>query len=346
MASFASITSAHRASSAEGDPCSPDPDGVVVDVRYCGICATDTHAWAAGPGALPPAVFGHEWAGVVSAVGADVEGFSVGQRVAAAVGSPCGSCAQCRAGHTDHCDLVFAEANGIAPSSGDHGGFATQVKVPTRRVIAVPDEVTDEAAAMLEPTAVTFHAVRRTAFALGALVVVQGAGPIGLLTAMHARAAGAGRVIVVEPSADRRDVARTLGFSDVVEPGERLRELLAQLTDGLGADVLFECTGSAGLLAASSELVRRGGTLSLLGYTAEPSQVVYGDWQFRELRLVGSLAYSRIDFTGALNAIRSGAVLTAPLHTGTVGLSELQETLELLDSGTSPHAKVLVDPRR
>jgi (R,R)-butanediol dehydrogenase / meso-butanediol dehydrogenase / diacetyl reductase len=324
----------------------PAPDAVVVEITTCGICATDTHAWAAGPGALPPAVFGHEWTGVVSDVGSAVEGFVPGQRVAAAVGPACGTCPQCTAGHTDHCDLVFAEANGVSPGSGDHGGFATSVTVAARRLIALPDDVSDEAAAFLEPTAVTFHAVRRTAFALGATVVVQGAGPIGLLTAMHARSAGAGRVLVVEPSPARRQVAVDLGFSDVVAPGEEFETLLAQRTNGLGADVLFECTGAAALLAASGNHVRRGGTLSLLGFTMAPSSVVYGEWQVRELRVVGSLAYSRTDFDGSLRALASGAVRTDGLHTGTVGLGQLQETLELLDSGTSSHAKVLVDPRR
>jgi len=167
-----------------------------------------------------------------------------------------------------------------------------------------------------------------------------------LLTAMHARSAGAGRVIVVEPSEARRQVATELGFTDVVAPGAGFEELLAGRTHGLGADVLFECTGAAALLAASGNHVRRGGTLSLLGFTTAPSQVVYGDWQIRELRVVGSLAYSRVDFEGSLRALASGAVRTDVLHTGTIGLAELQETLELLDSGTSSHAKVLVDPRR
>ncbi|MET0491638.1 MAG: zinc-binding dehydrogenase [Actinoplanes sp.] len=213
-------------------------------------------------------------------------------------------------------------------------------------MVAVPDAVSDEQAALVEPTAVTFHAVRRTAFALGSLVVVQGAGPIGPLTAMHARAAGAGRVIVVEPSAPRREVATGLGFSDVVAPGDGFTQLLGDVTAGPGADVLFECTGAAPLLQPSAELVRRGGTLALLGFPLASSTVSYGDWQIRELTVIGSLAYTHADFAGALNAIAGGAVDVSPLHTGTVGLDELQATLELLDSGRSSHAKVLVDPRR
>ncbi len=342
---YAVVTADRRAEIRDVPVTAPGPDQVVVDITYCGICATDTHGWGTA-GALPPPVFGHEWTGTIAEVGAEVDAVRVGQRVVAAVGPACGRCAQCRAGHTEQCDLAFAEANGVSPGADDHGGFGTRVVVAARRVVPVPDGVTDEQAALVEPTAVTFHAVRRTAFELGSLVVVQGAGPIGLLTAMHARAAGAGRIVVVEPSGPRREVASSLGFRDVVAPGDGFRELLADVTHGLGADVLFECTGAAALLQPSAELVRRGGTMALLGFPLTPSEVSYGDWQIRELTVIGSLAYTHADFTGALNAIAGGAVDVGPLHTGTVGLGELQDTLALLDSGTSSHAKVLVDPSR
>src|SRR5689334_4764652 len=95
------------------------------------------------------------------------------------------------AGHARHCDKVFAEANGLDDEAPDHGAFAGRIDVPARRVIAVPDELSDVEAALVEPAAVTFHAVRRVAAELGAIVVVQGAGPVGLLTAQHARNAGA-----------------------------------------------------------------------------------------------------------------------------------------------------------
>lgn len=212
-----------------------------------------------------------------------------------------------------------------------------------RRAMPVLDGLSDEQAALVEPTAVTFHAVKRTARPLGAFVVVQGAGPIGLLTARHA---GAGRVAIVEPNAARRDAASALGFTEVFAPGADFAAHVLESSNGLGADVLYECTGVAKLMQASAELVRRGGTLSLFGYPSTTSEVSYPDWQSRELTVIGSLAYNREDFVGAMLAIRSGAVDVASLHTSTIGLSELQATLDELDSGTSTDAKVLVDPRR
>ena len=315
---------------------------MVVQIRYCGVCGTDVHAFHQ-PEMLPPAVFGHEWTGTVTAAGAGVDTVDVGDRVAVAVGPACGRCAMCRAGLPEHCDTAFAEANGVTPDAPPHGGFATHLDVADRRVVKLLEGLGDEQAALIEPTAVTFHAVRRTRIPLGAVAVVQGAGPIGLLTAQQARHAGAGHVLVVEPVAARREAAAALGFS-AVDAGSDFADALGDMTGGRGADVFFECTGVAALLQPSAERVRRGGTLSLVGYTTDPSEVSYGDWVARELRVVGSLAYNHEDFLGAMRSLQTGAVDVAPLITGVVGLGDLAGVLADLGSGSTTHAKVLVDP--
>lgn len=315
---------------------------VVVDITYTGICGTDVHGYTDGH-MLPPAVFGHEWTGTVASVGTGVDNLQVGQRVVGAVGPACGRCAQCLAGHAHNCDTVFAEANGVDADAPTHGAFATRVHVTGRRVLAVPDALCDVQAALVEPATVTFHAVRRVRAELGATTVVQGAGPIGLLTAQNARGAGAGPLIISEPSPDRRTLATQLGFTQVVEPGDLL-SALHDTTGTLGADVVYECTGVPSLLQPSAELVRRGGTLALLGYPLEASSVSYGDWQSRELTVIGSLAYTHEDFVGAMRAIAAGSIDVTPLHTGTFGLSALADVLDQLDSGHSEHTKVLISP--
>jgi (R,R)-butanediol dehydrogenase/meso-butanediol dehydrogenase/diacetyl reductase len=339
---FVTVTGPRQLREASETLDEPAPGRVFVDVTYTGICGTDVHGYTDGH-MLPPAVFGHEWTGTLTAVGAGVSDVAVGRRVVGAVGPACGRCAQCVAGHARQCDTVFAEANGVDDEAPAHGAFATRVHVSRRRVIPVPDEVSDIEAALVEPAAVTFHAVRRTAAEPGAIVVVQGAGPIGLLTAQHARNAGAGRLIVSEPSDARREVAASLGFDELVAP-DQLRGVVDSASNGLGADVLYECAGVAALLQPSAEFVRRGGTLSLLGFPLTESTVSYGDWQQRELRVVGSLAYNHEDFLGALQVIAAGRVDVTPLHTGTIGLAELGSILDELDSARSHHAKVLVSP--
>ncbi|GAA1737699.1 zinc-dependent alcohol dehydrogenase [Aeromicrobium alkaliterrae] len=345
MITYARVSGPSAVSFETESPGQLPPGAVEVSITYCGICATDTHSWTSG-GAVPPAVFGHEWTGTIARLGSDVDDLVIGQRVIACVGPACGSCAMCRAGHADHCDTAFAEANGVTPDAPAHGGFADSVVVARRRVMPVLPELSDVEAALVEPTAVTFHAVRRVAQKLGAVVVVQGAGPIGLLAAQHARHAGAGVVLVVEPNPERRRAATELGFAEVHEPGDAFRARLLTLTDGLGADVLYECTGAAPLFQPSAELVRRGGTLALLGFPMTTSEVSYGDWQIRELTVIGSLAYNHEDFLGAQRSIADGSVQVEGLHTGTIGLAQLETLFTELDSGTTSHAKVLVDPRR
>ncbi|WP_109474651.1 zinc-dependent alcohol dehydrogenase [Ornithinimicrobium cavernae] len=321
----------------------PGAGRVVVDVTYTGICGTDVHGYTDGS-MLPPAVFGHEWMGTVRSVGEGVTLVSPGDRVVGGVGPACGRCGQCLAGHSKNCDVVFAEANGVDEHAADHGAFATQVDVSERRVVPVPQALSDIDAALVEPAAVTFHAVRRANVEPGCIAVVVGAGPIGLLTAQNARAAGAGRIIISEPSDARRATARELGFDDVVEPDE-LQSRMDSVTAGVGADIVFECAGVPTLLQSSAELVRRGGTLALLGFPLSESTVSYADWQQRELTVIGSLAYNREDFVGVMRLVEQGSISLAPLHTGTIALSEVKDMLEELDSGRSTHTKVLVAPR-
>ncbi|ASR37656.1 alcohol dehydrogenase [Prauserella marina] len=344
-AKYAHVTAPKQLTISEEPVPEPAADGVIVDVAYTGICGTDVHGYQS-PDFLPPAVFGHEWTGTVRAVGSAVTTVEAGQRVIASVGTACGRCAACRAGFADMCELVFAEANGIDDTAPVHGAFATSIAVSQRRIQPVLDGLTDAQAGLVEPTAVTFHAVKRTRQPLGALVVVQGAGPIGLLTAQHARHAGARDVVVVELNEARRRTATELGFPAVFAPGDDFTRHLEQATGGLGADVLYECTGAPGLLQSSAELVRRGGVLSLLGYPMTNSEVSYGDWQSRQLTVVASLAYTHDDFVGAMAAIANGAVDVDALHSRTIGLDGLAGVLEELGSGTSTDIKVLVDPSR
>ncbi len=341
----ATVSAPHQVDIRDADVPKPADDQVVVQIRYCGVCGTDVHGFES-PELLPRAVFGHEWTGTVVDTGDGVETVSVGDRVSVAVGPPCGRCSMCRSGNADHCDTAFAEANGVTPDAPDHGGFATHLAVSERRVVKLLQGLSDEQGALVEPTAVTFRAVRRTTVPLGSVVVVQGAGPIGLLCAQHARGAGAARTFVVELVPARREAATALGFADVFEPGAGFTDALLTATHGRSADVFFECTGVAKLLQPSAELVRRGGMLSLVGYTAELSSVSYGDWVARELRLVASLAYTHQDFLGAMATLASGAVEVGPVITATVGLSELAAVLTDLRSGSTHHAKVLVDPTR
>ena len=177
----------------------PAASGVVVDIAFCGICGTDIHAFQSGR-PYNPAICGHEWSGTVSAVGAEVRSLTEGDRVVVAVAPSCGQCTACRRGHADRCEVAFLSAVGRDAMAPPHGGFAPQIAVAASRVVKTNPALTDEQAAQVEPCTVAFHAVRNSGLRLGDIAVIQGAGPIGLGVMQWVRAAGAGHVIVVEPS--------------------------------------------------------------------------------------------------------------------------------------------------
>ncbi len=321
----------------------PLPDGVVVDISLCGICGTDVHAFQTGR-AYNPAVCGHEWVGVVSATGANVRSVGEGQRVVICVPGPCGSCVPCATGDPLHCAAVFAAATGRDVIDARHGGFSPRLAVHAGRVMLCPASLTDDEAAQIEPATVVAHALRASHLREGDFAVVQGAGPIGLLTAQFAKAMGAANVLVIEPDSRRRAIALATGASDAAEPGETVDDLVRSHTNGLGADIVFECVGHGFAVQAAVNLVRRGGSVCLLGYPDTDATITPSMWLRKELRLTAGLGFVRDDFEYAIDVITSGKILLAPLHTATIGLSELPSMMGELAAGGSPHVKVLVAP--
>ena len=321
----------------------PAPGGVVVDIAYCGVCATDVGAYVSGR-PYPPAVCGHEWTGTVTAVGAEVSSVGEGDRVVVGVPAACATCGACRTGHAAHCTTVQAVARGRDPDAPPHGGFAPRLSVAEHRVVPAHPDLDDATLAQVEPVTVAVHAVHRSAMAPGAVAVVLGAGSLGLTTAQCASALGAGRVVVVEPSAERRAVAVDLGVHLAVTP-EAAADAVAEQTGGVGADVVFECSGAPAALGAAADLLRPGGTLCLVGLAAGEVAVDTGAWLRRELTVTAALAYQRAEFAEAMDLLATGAVDVAPLHTATVGLGDLDTAMADMASGSTADLKVLVDPR-
>jgi (R,R)-butanediol dehydrogenase/meso-butanediol dehydrogenase/diacetyl reductase len=322
----------------------PTPRGcVTVDITLCGICGTDIASFRSGH-LHQPSVCGHEWVGTVGDIGAAVEGLEEGDRVVIAVPPACGGCPECERGRADHCRRVSAIARGRDPLAPPHGGFAPSITVAAGRVIPAHPSLSDEEAAQVEPASVAFHGVRRSRITPGDTVVVQGAGPIGLFVTQFAKAAGAGQVLVVEPSAARRQVGLDVGASMAIVPDEAT-EAVQDATDGVGADVVLECSGVPSLLQTAADLTRAGGLVSLISFLAQPASIEGGRWLAKELSMVASNAFTHDDVRRAMTFLADGRVEAAPLHSRTVPLDQLEPTLRDLSAGPSDDIKVLVDPR-
>ena len=323
----------------------PAPGRAVVKISYCGICGTDLHAYHGGA-PYNPAICGHEWAGTLVSKGNDVPDLREGDRVGIGVAPACGSCPECRAGDSAHCGATMMSMVGVGPMAAKHGGFASAISIEASRLYPLRSSVSDISAAMLEPATVAIHALRRTPLRLGDAVVVLGAGPIGLLILQCARAAGAGCVVVVEPEPTRAALAATLGATAVINPktedtGERTKAICGPL----GADVVFECAGIPATIDQSASLVKRGGVVSLVGLSAVPAEISPGTWLAREVRLVASLGYLHEEFDMAMQLVEDERLQLESLHSGTVGLHEIDGAFRQLLSGGG-EVKILVDPNK
>lgn len=322
----------------------PAPGKAVVEIAYCGICGTDVHAWASGE-PYNPAICGHEWSGTVASTGSGVAHVKEGDRVAIGIAPACGQCPDCRSGRGAYCSSAFMGMLGIGPLAAPHGGFARAIAIDASRLVPVRAALSDEAAAMLEPATVALHAVRRTPLRLGDACVVLGAGPIGLLTQQCARAAGAGAVVVVEPHPVRRERARQLGATAVVDPrSEDVAARVRAALGPLGADVVFECAGIPQTIDQAASLVKRGGVVSLVGLASLPALITSATWLVNEVRAVASLGYLNEEFDLTMSLVEDGRLELAPLHTKTVGLRELPAAFERLHDSPA-EIKILVDPR-
>jgi (R,R)-butanediol dehydrogenase/meso-butanediol dehydrogenase/diacetyl reductase len=318
----------------------PEPTGnqVLIRVSYCGICGSDLHLLRAGS-LTPGAILGHEIAGEVIGLGPKVRGLEVGDRVTTLSAVPCDACDKCEAGLYRSCRKGWQ----VFGYTGLAGGYAEAVLSHASIVQKTPDSLSDIGAAWNEPSIVGLHAVRISRLRPGDTSVVIGAGPIGLLTMQSIRLANPGPVYVVEPSAGRSAMARTLGATEVLNPfTDDVAGFLAARTE-VGPDVVFECAGARGTLQAAIEYVRPGGQVVVPGVNMEDDEVSPLAMVGKECEIVGSLGGADL-FATALDYLAAGHIRVEPMVSRIIGLDEVDEVCQTLGLPGSDEVKVLVAP--
>ena len=311
------------------------PAEALLRVRRVGICGTDLHIFQGHLDHRVPrgGIIGHETLAVVAEAPPGAA-FRAGSRVVVEPLRVCGACRACRMGAAYLCYRL--KVLGV----DEPGGMQEYWPVAVDRLLAVPDTLSDDEAAMIEPLAVATHDVRRAGVQRGDAVVVLGGGPIGALIAMVARHRG-GRVVVSEINAFRVEMLNKLGI-EVVDPRQDLAGFVSQWTDGDGADIVFEVTGNAAAVRAMTDLVRVQGTLSMVAIHAEPLPVDLYRFFARELTLHGSRLYAREDWEEAIRLAATKSVPVAPLVSRKIPLDDLQRGMEDALRG-GPVMKVLID---
>jgi (R,R)-butanediol dehydrogenase/meso-butanediol dehydrogenase/diacetyl reductase len=332
------------------EPLAPGLGDVVVRVVTCGICGTDLHEYVAGPivtpvdphpltGAQNPQILGHEFAGDVVAIGPGVTGVTEGDRVAIMPLAYCGQCTYCRRGLQHLCATIACVG-----LSHTWGGMAELATVAEYQVVRLPEDVTYLQGALIEPTAVAAYGVERAGVRPGDRVLVTGAGPIGALAALCARAAGASTVCVSEPNPARRARAEALGVDIVLDPTSiDVPAFLQEHSDGLGVDVAIECSGHSSGFDAAIRSLRRRGTLAQTGLFVGEASVEPMIWALNDLTIVGTWCYWVYDFDRIAAQISAGDLPVERVVTSTVTLDGAPDAFARLASGAADEMKVLVD---
>jgi len=312
-------------------------DEIRVKIDACAVCGTDLKAYLHGnPRIKAPIPMGHEFTGLVDAVGSKAGGFAVGERVVMATSICCGQCYYCRRGWTNLCvDL--------APMGFSYpGGMAEYTVIPSRalrngHVVKVPPDVKAEHAALSEPLSCAVNSAENCNLQEGDTVVVIGAGPMGLMNACVAREVGAGKIILAEINPTRLKQAEPFGFDLLVNPvGEDLPELVMGATGGIGADVAIVAAPAAAPQEEAVQLVRKRGTVCLFASLPAADKMLSMDSRavhYGELRVVGTSDSTPGHVRKAVELIGRGSLPADRLATHVLGLDDIFHAYELMQSG-------------
>jgi len=312
----------------------------VVAVRAVGICGSDIHGLTGITGRRKPGmVWGHEASGIITALGPGVSDFKVDDRVVIFPNRYCGSCTNCRQGRTNIC--LQRQALGV----NFPGAFADLVKVPGWMLRRLPDQISYEVGALVEPLAVAIHAADHIPNRLMDTVVIVGAGTIGLLIILCARLAGAGTVVITDKSEHRLAVAREIGADVAVNVDEQSPlDVVLDITNGEGADVAIEAVGYSATAQQAISVVRPGGHVAWLGNSTPLIEINMQDVVLREVTISGLLCYTTAEFDKAIAAIETSKMKVDTLIEARVGLEEAPPLAVELAKGTCDLVKALILP--
>lgn len=321
---------------------SPDANQVKIEVKAAGICGSDIHIYHDDIDIpmKPPFVVGHEFCGVIAEAGPAVSKWHVGDRVTSETAfSVCERCAYCRTGHYNLCKERKAIGFWF------DGAFTNHVIMPGKRVHRLPDNVDFISGALCEPLSIVTHGVIELSHVeAGDTVLVSGVGAIGLLAAQVSRAEGA-RVIISGTSLDlnRFDLAKSLGFEELVNIQEQdLLEFVHEATEGIGVDVVLECSGAPEAARMGLDVIKKQGVYAQIGLFGKPFELNFEQIAYKELRVSGSFSQIWTAWDICLKLLERGIVQTRPLVTDTFPISQWKEAFSKFESKES--TKVVLKP--
>lgn len=321
----------------------PGDNDVQIKVHSVGICGSDVHYWTHGAIGnfivKQPMVLGHETSGTISKVGKNVKHLKPGERVAIEPGVPCRRCDFCKRGRYNLCHDIF-----FCATPPDHGTLTRYYTHAADFCYKLPDHVSFEEGALLEPLSVAVHACRRANVEIGQNVLICGAGPIGLVCLLTAKAMGASMIIITDIVEHKLQTASALGADITINvKGRSTDDIKAELGNTLGdlPDVTIECTGAEPSIRLGMLGTKSGGTLVLVGLGAPEAKVPLVDAAVREIDIRGIFRYANC-YPTALAMVASGRVNVKPLVTHRFKLEQTIEAFTVAKTGSGGAIKVMI----
>lgn len=321
----------------------PAANEVLIRVKACGICGSDVMGYDGSTGRRqPPVVMGHEAGGIIEEVGANVTDWKIGDRVTFDSTIFCNECENCR-----HGDVNLCENRRVIGVSCDayrrDGAFAEYIALPEHILYRIPDNVTFDQAAMIEPMSIAFHAANLVPHKIGATAAIVGCGKIGMLLIQTLRTYGYGTIIAVKKSDAGTELIRELGADYCLTGKDDVKQRIFEITNGKGVDVVFEAAGNEKTINICIGICRRNGDIVLVGNTSPKITVPLQEIVTRQLNLHGSCA-SAGEYPACLEMISRGAVNVDKLIGHRVPLSEGSYWFEKLYSNPDDNLKVILNP--
>ena len=312
---------------------------VLIQVHETGICGSDVHGYMGKTGRrIPPMVMGHEFSGVISRVGKNVTGYEVGDRVTAQPGIGCGECDFCKSGHTNLCPSL-----GMLGVMSTPGSLAEFMAVPAHLLYKLPDGVSFEYGAMIEPLAVGYSAVMKVPDLEGENVLVVGSGTIGLMVLQVLTKMKCKSIIVSDLSDYRLELAKKIGADYVINPANQdMSDEIATATGGMMIDVAFEVVGIGPTVNQAIASLHKGGTCVWVGNSAKMIEINMQSVVTRQLRIQGTYAYTHEEFGEALDFLLENKLNLDPIISAVVSLEEGPEYFHKLAKDPGKLIKVLV----
>jgi 2-desacetyl-2-hydroxyethyl bacteriochlorophyllide A dehydrogenase len=319
----------------------PKKGEVLVKVRSVSICGSDLSGYKGGSAMrVAPLIMGHEFSGEIFQLGEGVKGMKVGDRVGVVTNLFCGKCQDCLDGLDNVCNHRFII--GTTMKAGSYNGaMADYVVAPAEKIMPLPDKVSFDECALVEPLSISLRATKHAGDLKGKTVAVFGTGPIGLMGVLCLKAFGAKKIIAIDLVDKRLKMALQCGATDTVNSKDDVIAAIGKLTGGLGVDIVFDAAGVAATVNTGIEIARNGGKLIMVGMASPTFEIEYKHAVCKELKLLGSYMYTS-EMREGLKMIIDGKVNVKQMITSKYPMSEGPRIFEELASGNTTDIKVIL----